>query len=64
VIKKALKDLIDDLKGAEGPSAKKELKKLEAQEEAITAIEKRIKSAKAELKTQSDELHPVLLTPA
>ena len=38
VIKKALKELIDDLKGSTGESAKKELKALKAQEEAITAI--------------------------
>jgi type I restriction enzyme M protein len=56
VIKKALKDLIDDLKGSQGESAKRELRKLEAQEEAITTIEKRIKSAKSELKTLTDEL--------
>lgn len=56
VIKKALKDLINDLKGTEGASAKKELKKLEAQEDAIIAIEKRIRASKTELKTLTDEL--------
>ena len=56
VIKKALKELIDDLKDSTGESAKKELKKLEDQEKAITAIEKRIKDGKAALKTKTDEL--------
>ncbi|MEK7828057.1 MAG: hypothetical protein AAB299_10095, partial [Thermodesulfobacteriota bacterium] len=47
VIKKALKELIDDL-GAPSlgapstSSARKELAKLKVQEEAITAIEKRV----------------------
>src|SRR5262249_41272742 len=53
---KALKELIDDLKGSEGESADKELKKLEEKEEAITAIEKRIRTSKAELKMLADEL--------
>ena len=56
VIKAALKALIDDLKGSTGESAKKELKTLQAQEKAITALEKRIKDSKAELKTLTDEL--------
>ena len=56
VIKKALKELIDDLKGSTGESAQKELKALQAQEKAITALEKRIKESKAELKTLTDEL--------
>ncbi|MCW1887012.1 type I restriction-modification system subunit M [Luteolibacter flavescens] len=56
VIKKALKELIDDLKGSTGESAKKELKALQAQERAITALEKRIKDGKAELKLLADEL--------
>jgi type I restriction enzyme M protein len=56
VIKKALKELIDDLKGSAGESAKKELKILQAQEIAIADFEKRIKDAKAELKTLTDEL--------
>ena len=56
VIKKALKELIDDLKGSEGNSARKELKNLQAQDKAIKAIENRIKDAKADLKTKTDEL--------
>jgi type I restriction enzyme M protein len=56
VIKKALKVLIDDLKGSAGESAQKELKALQAQENAIAALEKRIKEGKAELKKLTDEL--------
>jgi len=56
VIKKALKELIDDLKGSTGASAQKELKALEVQEQAIGAFEKRIKESKAELKTLTDLL--------
>jgi type I restriction enzyme M protein len=56
VIKKALKDLIDDLKGSTGDSARKERKKLQAQEKAIATIEKRIKDSKAALKAKTDEL--------
>ena len=57
VIKKALKDLIDDLKGSrhkvnsaiggrEVPGNRPEVS-LQAQEDAISAIEKRIKDSKA-----------------
>jgi len=56
VIKKALKELIDDLKASTGASAEKELKALQTQEEAITALENRIKESKSELKTLTDEL--------
>ncbi len=56
VIKDALKALIDDLKGSAGESAQKELKKLQAQEKAITSLEKRIKDSKAELHTLAAEL--------
>lgn len=56
VIKKALKELIDDLKDTPGESAKKELKALKAQDKAIKDIEKRIKEAKNTLKTRTDEL--------
>jgi type I restriction enzyme M protein len=56
VIKKALKELIDDLKGSAGESAAKELKALQAQEAAITGLEKRIKESKAKLKTLTNEL--------
>jgi hypothetical protein len=55
VIKKALKDLIGDLKGSGGDSARKELKILQDQDKAIKAIESRIKDAKADLKTKTDE---------
>ena len=56
VIKKALKALIDDLKGTTGASARKELKNLSSQDKAIKAIEKRIKDAKAMLKEKAAEL--------
>jgi len=56
VIKKALKDLIDDLGNSKGESAQKELQNYQAQEKAITAIEKRIKDSKAAQKTKTDEL--------
>jgi len=56
VIKKALKELIDDLKNNKGESAQKELKNLLAQEKVIAVFEKRIKESKAELKTLTDEL--------
>lgn len=56
VIKKALKDLMDDLQNSKGESALKELQNLQAQEKAITAIEKRIKDSKNALKTKTDEL--------
>ena len=56
VIKKVLKDLIDDLKGTTSDSARKELEMLQGQEKAIAAIEKRIKDGKAALKIKTDEL--------
>lgn len=56
VIKKALKELIADLKGSEGESAKKELKALQTQEKSILKLEKTIKDTKATIKTLSDEL--------
>ena len=56
VIKKALKALIDDLKGTTGTSARTELKNLTDQDKAIKAIEKRIKDAKATLKEKAAEL--------
>jgi len=56
VIKKALKDLIDDLKGSKSVSALKELKYLQDQDKAIKAIESRIKDVKTTLKTRTDEL--------
>ncbi|OGG55591.1 MAG: hypothetical protein A3F84_20680 [Candidatus Handelsmanbacteria bacterium RIFCSPLOWO2_12_FULL_64_10] len=56
VIKKALKELIDDLQESTGASALKELKNLKDQDKAITAIEKRIKDLKTTLKARADEL--------
>ena len=56
VIKKALKELITDLKGSTGRSADKERKKLQAQDSLIKAIEKRIRESKADLKSQTTEL--------
>ena len=56
VIKKALKALIDDLRGTTGASAGKELKNLTDQDKAIKAIEKRIKDARATLKERVAEL--------
>jgi type I restriction enzyme M protein len=56
IIKKALKELIDDLKDSKGESARKELKNLQAQEKAIADLEKRIKESKTELKQLIDEL--------
>ena len=56
VIKKALKALIDDLKGTPGASARKELKNLTDQDKAIKAIEKRSKDAKAKLKGKAADL--------
>ncbi|GAB1530120.1 N-6 DNA methylase [Brevibacillus formosus] len=56
VIKKALKELIDDLKGSTGESARKELKNLQDQEKAIIALEKCIKDRKSVLKIKTDEL--------
>ncbi len=56
VIKKALKELIDDIQNSKGESALKELQNLQAQEKAITVIEKRIKDSKVALKTKADEL--------
>ena len=56
VLKKALKALIDDLKGSTGDSARTELANLQVQDRAIKTIEKRIKDSKATLKTKTDEL--------
>jgi type I restriction enzyme M protein len=56
VIKKALKELIDDLKDSTGESAQNELKALQTQENALAALEKRIKESKAEVKTLTDQL--------
>ena len=56
VIKKALKELIADLKDTTGASARKELRSLTDQDKAIKAIEKRIKDARATLKGKVSEL--------
>jgi type I restriction enzyme M protein len=56
VVKKALKELIDDLKGSAGESAQKELKTLQTQEKAISALEKRMKESKAQLTELMNEL--------
>jgi type I restriction enzyme M protein len=56
VIKKVLKELIDDLKGSVSESAMKELKNLKAQEKAIADLEKSIKAVKGILKIKKDEL--------
>ncbi|MHB1685418.1 MAG: type I restriction-modification system subunit M [Bacilli bacterium] len=56
VIKKALKELTDDLKGSTSESARKELRNLKVQERMITALETRMKNSKAALKTKTDEL--------
>jgi type I restriction enzyme M protein len=56
VIKKVLKELIDDLKGSEGESAQRELENLQVQVSAIANIEKRIKEYKVALKTKTVEI--------
>ena len=55
VSKRALKALIDDLKGTTGASARKELKDLTNQDKAIKATEKRIKDARATHKKKVDQ---------
>jgi type I restriction enzyme M protein len=57
VIRKALKELIDDLKASSGASAQKERRALEAQERAIADVEKRIKENKAAVRVLTDELN-------
>ena len=56
VIKKALKELIDDLKGSTSASAKRELAGLKKQDTAVKKIEKQIKNTKTELKEKTTEL--------
>jgi type I restriction-modification system DNA methylase subunit len=56
VIKKALKDLIDDLKESKGASAKHELNELKKLDANIKTIEEKIKDAKSELKEKTTEL--------
>lgn len=55
-IKKYLKELIDDLAGTAGESARKERQKYEELRDGIAAIEKRIKAAKESLKEKQNEL--------
>lgn len=61
VMKKALKGLIEDLEDSSGESAQRERKLLQDQHDALTAIEKRVRESKAELKTLIDELEQNLL---
>ncbi len=56
VIKKALKDLIDDLKDSLGASAKRERDGLKAQDATIKKIEKKIGDNKSPLKDKTKEL--------
>ncbi len=56
VIKKVLKELIDDLKDSPSDTARKELKNLQDQDDRIKAIEKRIKGNRAALKSKTNEL--------
>jgi type I restriction enzyme M protein len=56
VIKKALKELIDDLKGSAGGSAVKERQSYEQASDAIATIEKRIKQSRDALKQLQSEL--------
>jgi len=56
IIKKALKELIDDLKASAGSSATKERQSYEMAFEAIATIEKRIKQFKDTLKQEQNEL--------
>jgi type I restriction enzyme M protein len=57
VIKKALRELIEDLKTSSGASAQKERKALECQERAIADLEKRIKESKAAVRVLTDALN-------
>ncbi|NWG12383.1 MAG: type I restriction-modification system subunit M [Acidobacteria bacterium] len=56
VIRKVLKELIDDLKQNTGESAQKELAALMTHDRAIKEIEKRIKDLKDTLKAKTDAL--------
>ena len=56
VIKKALKELIDDLESSTSASASKEREALKGQLKTITEIEKRIKESKAKHRTLTQEL--------
>lgn len=56
VIKKALKEAIDDLKGSGGASAARELAKYREAQDTIVNLEKRIKDFKAKVKDKQSEL--------
>ena len=56
IIKKALKALIDDLKGSVGETARNELNILQAHDKAIKDIENRIKARRADLRSRTEEL--------
>ncbi|MFZ2958317.1 MAG: N-6 DNA methylase [Candidatus Ozemobacteraceae bacterium] len=56
IMKKVLKELIDDLKSSTGKSAEKEQKALKACDRTIGEAEMKIKDGKAELKIKTDEL--------
>lgn len=60
-IKKALKELIEDLKDTKGESGKRELKALKQQDKAIKSLEKSIKEAKADLKEKLSDMEQRLL---
>ncbi|MCC5897166.1 MAG: N-6 DNA methylase [Phormidium sp. BM_Day4_Bin.17] len=51
-IKKELKALMDDLKGASGASAKREYERYKAEYDGIVALEKHIKTLKSKLKEE------------
>lgn len=56
VIKKALKEQIDDLAESTGESAQKERQRLQAHEDTITSLEKKIRDSKAKPSVLTDEL--------
>ena len=56
IIKTSLKALIDDLAGSTGESARKEMKALQAQQKALTALETKIKDSKTKLHLLTMEL--------
>jgi type I restriction enzyme M protein len=61
-IRSNLRDLIADLEGNASESARREMARLQAHEDALFAIEKRIRGCKADLRTLTDALaHKLLL---
>jgi type I restriction enzyme M protein len=56
VMKRVLKELMDDLKDSVSASARREQAALKAQDEAIKDIEKRIRDSRAALRAKTDEL--------